>query len=198
MTHGQLINIAIGAHSAVLTLSVLAFFKYGFRSSEFRTWSEDTDKAIKNMRRKITIALGEKLKPVFDSTGRTVLSEILDASGKYSEMDVDPRQSEDYRNALFDFVENNTEEMVDYRFILLTHCGWKFWTKYLSWSILILMVLESLILVIVGGIDKLGDHSLPDWLVCRSILPTVLIVVSCFCGLCFSLFYQNRGEKYLG
>jgi len=198
MTHIQLITVAIAAHFGVLTLAVLGFFKYGFRSSEFRTWFEDIDKALKNMRIRIAVALGEKLKPIFDKAGRVVLSEILDAYGEYSEKDVDLRGSEDYRNALFDFVEHNAEEMVDYRSLLLTHSRWQFWTKYLSWSILILMVLESLILVIVGGIDKLGGHSLPDWLVGWSILPTALLVASCFCGLCFSLFYQNRGEKNLG
>lgn len=196
MTHGQLVTLAIAAHSGVLTLVVFGFFKYGFRSSEFRTWSEDTDESLKNMRIRIAIALGEKLKTVFDNAGRVILSEILDAYGEYSEKDVDPRGSEDYRNALFDFVEHNAEEMVDYRSLLLTHSRWKFWIKYLSWSIFFLMVLESLILVIVFGIDKLGDHCLPDWLVCWSILPTALLIGSCFCGLCFSLFYHNRGEKY--
>ena len=84
MTHIQLVTVAIAAHFGVLTLAVLGFFKYGFRSREFRTWSEDIDKALKNMRIRIAVALGEKLKPIFDKAGRVVLSEILDAYGEYS------------------------------------------------------------------------------------------------------------------
>jgi len=56
MTHEALVNVATAGHMGVLTLAVLAFLKYGFRSGDFRTWFEDTDKILKNIR--IRIAKG--------------------------------------------------------------------------------------------------------------------------------------------
>lgn len=196
MTHAQVVTISVGAHVGVLTLATLSFFKYGFRSDEFRIWLEDTDKALKNMRRRISASLGEKLKPVFESADRVVVSEILDAQGAYSERNVDPRGSEDYRNALFDFVENNAEEMAHYRSLMLARASWRIWTRYLSWSILTLMAIEAVIVATIG-VDKLGRCTLPDWCVYWSFVPTGCAVASCFCGLVFSLFHHNKGTKCL-
>lgn len=200
MTHGQLINIAIGAHSAVLTLSVLAFFKYGFRSSEFRTWFEDTAKTLNNIGKRTSLELWEKLKPVFDKADSTVSSEILDADGRYLERAVDPKRNEAYQNALFDalvdFVENNSNKMAYHRWLLSTRSAWRFWTNYLSWSILVLIILEAAIIGLIGCVDKLGGYCLPDLLIQWSILPTVVSVLSCFLALPFSLFHYGRGMKY--
>jgi hypothetical protein len=195
MTHPEVVAISVGAHFGVLTLAALSFFKYGFRSGEFRTWLEDTDKTLKNMRRKISVGLGEKLNSVFDAANR-VVSEILGANGEYSDKTVDPRGSEDYRNALFDFVENNVEEMADYRSLMLVRARWWFWTRYLSWSILALMVIE---VIFVGtiGLDKLGCCTLPDRCVYWSFIATGFGVANCFCGLVLSLFHHNGGTKYL-
>jgi hypothetical protein len=198
MTHEVLVNGATAGHVCVLTLAVFAFLKYGFRSGDFRTWFDDTDKTLQNMRRRISAGLDELLKPIFGGAGRVVRSNILDGDGKYYEEAVDPMASEDYHNALFDFVENEADVLPDYRSLLLTRSAWQFWTRYLSWSILILMISEAASIGLIGGVDKLGGYSLPNLFIHGSILPTVFIVLSCFCGLCFSLFYHNRGTKYVG
>jgi len=139
---------------------------------------------------------------VFDSADSAVSSEILDADGRYFETAVDPKRNEAYQDALFDslfdFIENNADQMVQYRALLSTRSTWQFWTRYLSWSILILIISEAASIGLIGGVDKLGGYSLPDLLIHWSILTTVFVVLSCFCGLCFSLFYHNRGMKYVG
>jgi len=200
MTHEQLVNVAIGGHFAVLGLAVFAFFKCGFRSIDFRTWFDDTGRILNNIGRRVSVELWEKLKPVFDSADSAVSSEILDPDGRYFERAVDPKRNEGYQNALFDalldFVENNADEMVHYRSLLSTRSAWHFWTSYLSWSILVLMILEAAILGLVGGVDKLGGYCLPDSVIHWSILPTVVGALSCFLALPFSLLHYGRGMKY--
>ena len=200
MTHEVLVNVASAGHIGVLTLAVFAFLKYGFRSGDFRTWSEDTGKILNNIRGRIAVDLWEKLKPVFDKADSAVSSEILDADGRYFERAVDPKRNEAYQNALsdalLDFVENNTDEMVHYRSLLSTRSAWYFWTSYLSWSILVLMILEAAIVGLIGGVDKLGGYCLPDSVIHWSILPTVVGVLSCFLALPFSLLHYGRGMKY--
>ena len=200
MTHEQLVNVAIGGHFAVLGLAVFAFFKYGFRSGDFRTWFDDTAKTLNNIGKRILLELWEKLKPVFDKADSTVSSEILDAGGRYHERAVDPKRNQAYQNALFDalvdFIENNSNEMVYYRCLLSTRSAWRFWSNYLSWSILVLMILEAAIIGLIGCVDKLGGYCLPDFLIYWSILPTVVSTLSCFLALPFLLFHYGRGMKY--
>ena len=201
MTHEQLVNVAIGGHITVLSVGVIAFFKWGFRSGDFRVWFEDTDKILNNIRRRIAIGLWEKLKPVFDSADSAVSSEILDADGRYFETPVDPKRNEGYQNALFDslldFIENNADQMVHYRVLLSTRRAWCSWTRYLSWSILILVIFEVGGLSLIGGVDKLLGRYLPDWIIYCSFLPTALGGLSCFCALPFSLYYHTKGTKYV-
>lgn len=200
MTHAQLVTVAIGAHSGVLALAILGFFKYGFRSDDFKTWFDDTTKNLNNIKRRISVELWEKLKPVFDSVGSTVSSEILDTDGSYLERAVDPKKNEGYQNALFDalvdYVENNSNEMASYRLLLSTRSAWCFWTGYLSWSILILVIIEAGIVGLIGGVDMMCGYRVPDSLVHWSILPTVVAVLSCFLALPFSLVHHGRGMKY--
>jgi len=198
MTHEALVNVAIAGHAGVLTLAVFAFLRYGFRSSEFKTWFDDTGEALEKIKRDISLGFDEKLTEVFQRERRVVSSDILDADGRYYEELVAPTKSEDYHNALLDGVESNVDEMVDYGALLSTRRAWCFWTKYLSWSILILMISEAASIGLIGGVDKLGGYCLPDLFIHGSILLTVFIVLSCFCGMCFSLFYYNRGTKYVG
>jgi hypothetical protein len=196
MTHETIVNVAVGGHFGVLVFALAGFHKWGFSSSEFKTWKKETYQTLENLKIKISEKLEESLKPVFDGFGRVIKSNILDSGGHYCEKPVNPVGSESYRNALFEFVDNNVDELVDYKLLKRTRKAFGFWTAYLSWSILGLVILEGVILGMVGVIDKLLGYCVPDVIVNWSVLPTGIAVLSCFLALPFSLAYYGKGIRY--
>ena len=71
----------------------------------------------------------------------------------------------------------------DYHVLVRARANWCFWARILSWSILVLIVLQILFLTVHGFIDKIMGHSLPDWCIYASLSITGFIVLSVFCVL---------------
>jgi len=195
MIHADLVNIAFGAHGGVAGLAFLGFIKYGLWASEYKDWQTNSKKAMHHAQRLLAVELGERLNPVLNDAGRVVLSEIVDAYGSYREKEVDPTKSEDYRNALFDFVEGNVGEMARYARLLRIHALATFWRKALTWTIFILLSVQALLLVTLL-MDLMGLFAPSNCLVCWSLLPTCLSAWSCLLCLALTVHYHNKGSLY--
>ena len=117
---------------------------------------------------------------------------MVDASGNpISQVSVNPVGSEDYNDALFDFVEGNDLSLVHYRLLLSARDRWCWWAKFLSWAILTLVSLEA----VFGGFllwSKLIGHTVVRRLLIGTFCATGLSFLCCVVPLIFLLSAHDR------
>lgn len=179
MTHLELTRVLLGSHVAVLLVAITAYYKYGDRTEVLKNSLQGTDNVLEHMRRRISVGLAEKLRPVFSADPKAVITSILDQSGNpYSEIVISPVGGEEYRDALFDYVENAPEVLVDYRSLILARNAWCKWVKSLSWSILFLLFWQALI-VLLGFLESIDQISLSDTAIKHSTYVTALLGAIC-------------------
>jgi|GEM_PF-5797330 len=195
MTHENLLNLVAAVHGTVIGLSFVAIFQCGSWSSRFRTWLEDINKGIDELRREIAFELAEKLQPVFEKAGN-IISEILNPDGGYCEKQVNPAGSEEYRNAISDYVEKSTGKLISWRLLYIIRKANLFWASYLSWSITAILIVEILLLIIMFSVEKGFECFFSDKFIWGTFIVTVVFVVNALLGWMFSLFYHNKGIKY--
>lgn len=150
MTYEDLISIVLGFHSAILFVSLTAYFKYGDRSQVFAKSLQGTSSALETMRKRIAQELGERLKPILRSSG-SVTSAILGPEGDYVETAIDSLDGEEFRNVLREFAEKSAEAMADCRSLLVARDQWCRWAERLSKGILFLVIWESLWFLVAGS-----------------------------------------------
>src|SRR6266852_9727879 len=157
MTHSELVNLILGCHTSIFVAASAAYYKYGDRTELFNRSLQGTDSAFGRIRQRITVELADALKPIFENPG-SVPTPIFAPSGEsYIERAVNPVGSELYKEAIRDFLENSGDAIADYRSLLLARRGWCFWARFLSWSLLGLLVLEILLLASIGLLDKVCE-----------------------------------------
>ena len=197
MTHDTLIKLVLGSHTAILGSAFLVLIKFGSFSSSFMDWRNDVEETLKNAKRTLAINLGEKLKPILENVG-TITTSILDSDGSYCETGVSPTEGESYLNTLFDFINDNAHEMARYRSLLLAYGGHSFWARYLTCTIVILMVVEVVTLALIGYFGILNGDHISDLLIMLSFLISTTGIITCFLGLIFLLINHNKGIKNRG
>lgn len=197
MTQETLVNLVFGGHVAILIAAFVVFLNFSTYSNRFRNWQKDVEETLRNLKRNLADSLSEILKPIFESSGANTKS-ILDSSGNFCETKVEPTEGESYLNAISNFVDDSTHEMVRYRLLFLTHRAYSFWATYLSWTILILEVLEIGILAGIGYFGILKGNNISDLLIKVSFSISATGIIICFLGLIFLLINHNKGIKNRG
>lgn len=192
MTHENLLYLVAGVHGTIIVSCLVAVFQCGSYSSRFKTWLDDVDKELESLRRGIAFELAEKLKPVFEKAG-SVVSEILNSEGEYIEKEARPAGSEEYRNAISDYVEKSTGKIVCWRSLHIIRQTNLFWAKYLSCGVTIAFIIEILLLVIMFTVEKGCNYSIPDKLIWGTFIIALLLVMNALLGWVFSLVYHNKG-----
>lgn len=187
-----MLALALSVHGGLLVAAVVAFYKYGDRTDLFDKSLAGTNAVLRALRRDIAFRLASRLQPVFDGASAVVEIGLVDASGNpISEVSVNPVGSEDYNDALFDFVEGNDLSLVHYRLLLSTRDRWCWWAKSLSWAILTLMSLEA----VFGGFllwSKLVGRIVVGRILVGTFCVTAISLLCCVVPLIFLLSAHDR------
>ena len=184
MTSSEAAALALKVHGAVWLAAVAAYYKYGDRIDLF-------DKALRGNRRlreavrdNVATDLSKQLQPVIrNATSAT--SPVLDVDGSYIEHAADITESEQFYQAIRDYVSLSAGSLLDYRLVLETADCWRKWAHRLSRSILVLVILETLMIAGALLVSVTVDRSriaMPWFL--ASLALTCIIVVSLLWCLC--------------
>jgi amino acid transporter len=192
-----LTKLVIASHVAILISAFTVLVKFSSLSSNFMNWRSDIEETLRNIKRKLAVDLGEKLKPIIENTD-TIATSILGPDGNYCETAVSPVEGENYRNTLFDFINDKAHEMARYRSLLLAHMAYSFWARYLSYTIVVLIVVEAVISALIGYYGILNGKNISDILIKISFLVSGIGIIICFLGLVFLLINHNRGIRNRG
>ena len=186
MPHQELVNLALSVHGSVVLVTIVAFYKYGDRTELIEKGLRGSDSVFAEMRRRIATELVDVLDEYFQSSqsAPTITSGHEPA---YVERATNPVQSEGFRETVRDFVEGHSIVMADYRNLLNARDKWCNWARFLSWTLLALLVIEVVIVGILGFVDKLAGHALPGWSIHWSWLPVAFLVVAAVLPLPFML-----------
>jgi len=195
MTHEESLYLLAGVHGTIILASPLLLFQCGSWSTRFRTWLEDVDKDLANLRRTVARELAEELEPVFRETSNVVY-EVLDPTGQVCERDVNPAGSEAYHNAVSTYVERSTGKLIRWRSLYSVRQANLSWAQYLSWSILALIIIEIMLLGVMLIPEKAFGYPVPDKLLWGTFVITGVLVINLIVGAVLSLAYHNKGIKY--
>ena len=193
MVHAEFVNVALRIHAPLLMASLAAYYKYGDRTELLSKSMQGTDAVLSRMRREIANELGESLQNILENAG-TVPTVV--GAETYTERPVNPVGSESYRKAIHDFVENNTNVLCDCRSLRDARDAWCFWARVLSWSILGLLLWQSVVTGSFALFDKLLDVPIPDVLIKFSAIPTVAGVIASLGSLPFLLKWHDVISDY--
>lgn len=199
MTHTTLIDWALGIHLSVLGMSLIGFFKCADRTAMFKNSFDLYASTIQRMKESIFGDLSTTLRPLFNQPQDRTMNvlHIFGPDGEaWREEAINSQETEQYRNLIQRFIDSNTNAMSDFRTLNLICDRCKFWAGYLSWSIMIVLVLQGAALVYCGIIDKAFDLCSKNWPVYTLIVITVCLVVNAFISLPFLLYFHGRIDKY--
>jgi hypothetical protein len=193
MTHQDLLNITLSVHVAVLLGALAAWYKYGDRSDVLAKSLKGTDIVLTRLRIMISSDLTKAIREVL-STIPTNPQAILGPDGKnpiYSEKVSNFLESEAFRQAIRDFIDSRADVISDYRVLTRARANWCFWARILSWSILVLIILQAFFLAGHGFMDKILGNTLPNWCLHGSLTITGFVVLFVFC-LPFPILLRNH------
>lgn len=186
MLHQELVNLALSVHGSVLLVTIVAFYKYGDRTELIEKGLRGSDSVFAEIRRRIATELVDVLEEYFQpSQSAPTITSGQDPA--YFERTTKPVQSEGFRETVRDFVENHSVVMADYRNLLNARDQWCNWARFLSWTLLALLLVEVAIVGVLGFVDKLAGYALPDWSIQWSWVPVVLFVAAAVLPLPFML-----------
>lgn len=195
MLHNDLVNLALSIHGSVLLASIVAYYKYGDRTELVEKGLRGTDSTLAEMRRRIATELVDHIDEFFQS-GRTVPTITAEDVPAYIERPTNPVRSEAFRETIREFVDGHSVVIAHYRILLLARDGWCKWGRFLSWALLLLVLVEIGIVGVLGYVDKLNGQQLPDGSIHWSWLPVALLVVTAVLPLPFMLRKHDIMTKY--
>lgn len=197
MTDETLIKLVCGIHIAICVSAFAVLVKFSSFSSGFRSWQNDIEGILKNVKRTLAINLGEKLKSILENAGTSPMN-IIVTDETYCEKAVSPTEGENYRNVLFDFINDKAHDMARYRSLWLARKSHSFWAIYLSWTISILIAVEMVIVALIGYYGVLNGKSISDLRISVSFIISCIGIVICFWGLILLLINHNKGINIRG
>lgn len=195
MTHAELVNLTLGIHGSVLIAAIAAYYKFGDRTEVMNRSLSGTDTAMQQIRRRLSAELIATLRPIFEPPGIIQSVIVNPASPAYAERATHPLDSERFRESLRLFVEVNSETMVDCQLLARCRSAWLFWARVLSWSIVLLLIWEVLVVGALAIIDKASGVTLPDSLIRWLAAPTGLLAICCLVPLPCLLWHHDRINK---
>ncbi len=195
MTHAELIGLLLTAHAGILGVALVLFYTYSDRTDGFAASLKGVSTALAEMRRRMVAELGSRLDPIFESPG-SVPSPVLGPDGEaYSERAVNPIGSEAFREALRDFVEDNSAPLADYRSLMAASNSWCFWANKLSWFVLSLFIWQ-IVATAVTFLDKVSAWALPTYVNVALWVPTVAIGLACLLAVLGRFLYYTRITRF--
>ena len=195
MTHAELIGLLLTAHGGVLGVSLILFYSYSDRTDGFAGSLKGISTVQAGMGRRMVAELSNTLEPVFESPG-SVPSPVLGPDGEaYSEHAVNPIGSEAFREALRDFVEENSVPLAEYRSLMAASNSWCFWTNKLSWFVLSLLIWQ-IVATAVTFLDKLTAVTLPTYVNVALWVPTVGLGLACLLAVLGRFLYYTRITRF--
>lgn len=163
----------LGSHVGVLSLALIAFYKYGDRTEIFSKALADTDSLLASMRKRVVTAFEEGLSDTFYRAGS---DPILVSPDFYTERPVNPVGSDDFRQSLRRIIDGNADILVDYMRTSRARKLWSFWARILSWTVLIAAIWQVICIAGLGLGVKLLAFNVPVYLVKWSFGPTAVFV----------------------
>ncbi len=153
---------------------------------------DGTKSVLRILRQDIARKLGLRLMPVFDGANPIIELDLVDPAGnRITEVSVTPAGSESYNEALFDFVESNDKQLIDYRLLLSVCDRWCRWARFLSWATLGLLSLEGCI----SGIllwAYFASHFFSPRFLFGTFCPTGACIIGCITPLFFLLSAHDK------
>lgn len=173
-----------------------AYYKYGDRTELFDRSLRGTESALSELRRQIAAELGSRLRPVFDNPDSVIEMGVLDPFGNPIEVAVSPAGSEDYTNAISDFVNSNFEALIDCRRLIDLRRRWCGCARALSWAIFTFVLIEGFIASALAFWTKYLGHEACVLFLGASFVMTVLFIAVALVGpIAFLLFFHDQITK---
>ena len=195
MSHIELVNLALSIHGSVLLATIVAFFKYGERTELIDRGLRGTNGVFAEMRRRIVTELADVLASFFQSR-QTTPTITDDQEPAYLEQLTNPVRSEGFRECVREYIEGNSVLIADYRSLLYARDHWCSWARFLSWTLLLLLLVELTIVGVLGLMDKLAGRTLPEWCIKWSWLPVSALVFCVALSLPIMLYKHDIMTKY--
>lgn len=168
---------SLGIDGAALLAYLAAFYKYGDRTDVYKNSLSGASALLVEIERQIAFELAVHLQPLFRGDPPPVieLSLVQPDGTPFKEVAVNPVGSENYRQAVVEFVLAENEAMNAYRIVTSGRSRWGAWARRLSWSLLTGIGLHGVL-----GFGLLGVR-FAEW------NAPVKVLIVC-CGLSFCLF----------
>ena len=189
MSHIELVNLALSIHGSVLLATIVAYSKYGERTELMERGLRGTNGVFTEMRRRIVVELADILESFFRSR-QTAPTITDDQEPRYFEQLTNPIQSEGFRECIREYVEGESVLLADYRALLSARDHWCNWARFLSWTLLVLLLVELAVVGILGLVDRLAGVILPDWFIKWSWIPVGVLI------LCIALSFSIMLYKH--
>jgi len=176
-----LLEWSLGGHVAIIVVA-LTFYKFVF--SEIAENVLEKGKMIaKKIEAKIFLELSIVLKPFLDkerTSSIIIVSQWNIDSEEYKEQCIDIQGTEQYKNAIHDFIKSNTNPMLDFRFLKIKIDRCLFWKRYLKKSVTILVGFHLLIVAFEVVCKIYGICSDNKLVLVVLILSSFLTIANCF------------------
>jgi len=195
LIHDDLVKTILGGHTAIIGVAILAVCTISW---PFKSIIEGGKEVLTEIKRKITEELAAELKDVFGSNSevRKVGMVVGPDGEKWNEERVSPFESEQFGNALFYFVENNSDAIRNYVLFknLIKTCI--YWNGYFAVSLFMLIIVQLILIGIIWGVDIIYGFLLPDNAIKWSIAISAIAIVNCMLGFAKLLLGYIRSLKF--
>ena len=164
-------SFVISVHGSIVFLLVVSFFKYGDRTELVERGLRGTDSVLAEMRRRVTSELVDLIGSYL-RLNHTLPTISLEDVPAYIEKVKNPAQSEGFREKIKSYVEEHSQVLADCTTLQCARTRWCFWARFLSWNLLILLIIEGVIgLFWVGFVVIFEDQVVPIWASACSFIP---------------------------
>ena len=196
MTHAELSTFVFALHAGLVAAALVAFYKLGDRSEQIITNLQRINQLLKSLRRVISEQLIDKLAPVFDNIDAVVkFSELIDLRGEPIRQEiVNPAGGEEYRNALSDFIDAESDTISDYRSLKSIQKRWRGAMSLRSWTIHFFLLWQITITSLIALTEQLIKIEIANPLLYVSLTPTAFMILLFFS---LSLWITSQNDRII-
>lgn len=180
MTHPELVNVALSAHSAVFLAAAAAYYRYGDRTDLQHKTLTACDSALDRLCTRVASRLADHLRPLFGDRIAIPSLIVTPADGTtYTERPADPTASERYAESVRQFADQDVDAVADYSDLRRARLAWCRWARRLSWALLLLLGWQVLAAATLLS-DKIALLTIEDHLVYHTFVPTTVLLLTIF------------------
>jgi hypothetical protein len=195
MTYPEIIDLLLKIHASILGGALVLFYTYSDRTDGFASSLKGVSAVLAELRRRIMNELDGRLSPIFKNAG-AVPSPLLGPDGDtYYENPINPFGNEAYREAIREFIEDNSILLADYRSLSASSHAWCFWANKLNWFILFLFIWQ-VITVFVTLCVKLKDVPFSEYIMVALVVPTLGLALACLLAVVGRYIYFTRLTRF--